>query len=58
MVRGQPGRVQAMASTDGLIGRPTEELLRSWGHAIAGRSERANRKKPGIEYRVLWIDRS
>lgn len=36
--------------------RPTEELLRSWGYAIAGRSERANRKKPGMEYRVLWID--
>ena len=36
--------------------RPTEELLRSWGYAIAGRSERANRKKSGIDYRVLWID--
>lgn len=37
--------------------RPTEELLRSWSHAIAGRSERANRGKPSIDYRVLWIDR-
>jgi hypothetical protein len=36
--------------------RPTEELLRSWGYAIAGRSERANRTKPGREYRVLWIE--
>ena len=36
--------------------RPTEDLLRSWGHRVAGRSERANRKKPGMEYRVLWID--
>lgn len=36
--------------------RPTEELLRSWGNRIAGRSERAHRKKPGIDYRVLWID--
>ena len=36
--------------------RPTEGLLRSWGHRIAGRSERANRRKPGMEYRVLWID--
>ncbi len=36
--------------------RPTEELLRSWGFEIAGGSERANRKKPGIDYRVLWID--
>ncbi len=36
--------------------RPTEELLRSWGHRVAGRSERTNRKKPGMEYRVLWID--
>jgi len=38
--------------------RPTEELLRSWGYAIAGRSERANRTKPGMEYRVLWIESS
>ena len=36
--------------------RPTEELLRSWGHMIGGRSERTNRKKPAIDYRVLWID--
>lgn len=36
--------------------RPTEQLLRSWGHIISGRSERANRRKPGIDYRVLWID--
>jgi GNAT superfamily N-acetyltransferase len=36
--------------------RLTEALLRSWGHRIAGRSERANRRKPGMEYRVLWID--
>ena len=36
--------------------RPTEQLLRSWGHIVAGRSERANLKKPGIDYRVLWID--
>lgn len=36
--------------------RPTEGLVRSWGHTVAGRSERANRSKPGMEYRVLWID--
>ena len=36
--------------------RPTEHLLRSWGHPIAGRSERAHPTKPGMEYRVLWID--
>ena len=36
--------------------RTTEELLRSWGHRIAGRSERAHRRKPGMEYRVLWLD--
>jgi len=36
--------------------RPTEGLLRSWGIRIAGRSERANRRKHGIDYRVLWID--
>ena len=36
--------------------RPTERLLRDWDHRIAGRSERAHRTKPGMEYRVLWID--
>jgi len=36
--------------------RPIEEQLRSWGYAISGRSERANRKKPGMDYRVLWVD--
>lgn len=38
--------------------RPTEHLLRSWGLRIDGRSERAHRTKPGMEYRVLWIDAS
>ncbi|MBA2263540.1 MAG: hypothetical protein H0W10_02635 [Chloroflexi bacterium] len=37
-------------------GRPTEGLLRSWDFAITGRSERTHRAKPGIDYRVLWID--
>ena len=36
--------------------RTTEELLASWGVRVAGRSVRPNRKKPGMEYRVLWID--
>jgi diadenosine tetraphosphate (Ap4A) HIT family hydrolase/SAM-dependent methyltransferase len=36
--------------------RPTEELIRSWGYRIAGRSERAHRRKSGIDHRVLWID--
>jgi SAM-dependent methyltransferase len=36
--------------------RPTEQLLRGWGYRIAGRSERANRHKPQVDYRVLWID--
>lgn len=38
--------------------RPTEELLRSWGYRLAGCSERANRTKPGIDCRVLWIESS
>ncbi len=38
--------------------RPTETLLRAWGFRVAGRSERANPKKPGMDYRVLWIDRA
>lgn len=36
--------------------RPTEELIGSWGLRVAGRSERVNRRKPEVEYRVLWID--
>lgn len=37
--------------------RTTEDLLESWGLSVAGRSVRANRWNPGMEYRVLWIDR-
>jgi SAM-dependent methyltransferase len=36
--------------------RTTEDAVRSWGFPIAGRSERAHRRKPGMEHRVLWID--
>jgi len=36
--------------------RTTEDELRSWGLELAGGSVRANRRKPGMEYRVLWID--
>ena len=36
--------------------RTTEELLDSWGFALAGCSVRPNRHKPGMEYRVVWID--
>jgi hypothetical protein len=36
--------------------RSTEEALRAWGYPIAGRSERAHRTKPGMGYRVLWVD--
>lgn len=36
--------------------RPTEDLLRGWGHRIAGRSDRMRPTKAGMEYRVLWID--
>jgi len=36
--------------------RDTEDLVRSWGYRIAGRSERANLRKPEIDYRVFWVD--
>jgi hypothetical protein len=36
--------------------RTTEEALRAWGFRVAGRSERVNRRKLGMEYRVLWLD--
>jgi len=37
--------------------RTTEDALESLGFAVAGRSVRPNRRKPGMEYLVLWIDR-
>jgi SAM-dependent methyltransferase len=36
--------------------RPTETMIRAWGHAIAGRSERLNVRKPQVDYRVFWVD--
>ena len=36
--------------------RPTEALLREWGHRVAGRSDRINKGKPLIDHRILWID--
>lgn len=36
--------------------RPTEELLRAGGFEIAGRHDVPHPAKPGIDYRVLWID--
>jgi len=36
--------------------RPTEELLRACGFAIAGRRDEPHPTKSGIDYRVLWID--
>ncbi len=36
--------------------RTIEDELSSWGIGIDGRSARPNRRKPGMEYRVLWID--
>jgi hypothetical protein len=36
--------------------RTVEDELRSWGLQVAGRSVRPNRRKQGMEYRVLWID--
>jgi SAM-dependent methyltransferase len=36
--------------------RTTESELAAWGWPAAGRSVRANRRKLGMEYRVLWYD--
>ena len=36
--------------------RTTEDRLAGWGLRATGRSERPNPKRPGMEYRVLWID--
>jgi SAM-dependent methyltransferase len=37
--------------------RTTADALESWGVRVAGISSRPNRDKPGMEYRVLWVDR-
>ncbi len=37
--------------------RTTEDEIASWGLEVSGRSVRASPRKPGMEYRVLWIDR-
>ena len=34
----------------------TERLLAQFGYRLSGRNERPNRKKPGMRYRVVWID--
>ena len=34
----------------------TERLLESFGYTVSGRSERPNRHKPGMRYRVVWLD--
>ncbi len=36
--------------------RHTEDLVRGWGYRIAGRSERTNRHKPAVDYRVFWVE--
>src|SRR5207245_8654873 len=35
---------------------PTEDLVRSFGFEIAGRSERLHPRHPELAYRCLWID--
>lgn len=37
--------------------RTIEDSMESWGFVVAGRSVRQNRHRPGMEYRVLWIDK-
>jgi SAM-dependent methyltransferase len=34
----------------------TERFLGELGYRLSGRSERPHRKKPGMRYRVVWID--
>lgn len=52
----QTGRLIIGVFNEQLDERPTEQTIRSWGFAIAGRSERLNLRKPQVDYRVLWID--
>jgi trans-aconitate methyltransferase len=52
----QAGRLIVGVFNEQTSERPTEEMMRDWGYRIAGRSERANLKKPEIDYRVFWID--
>jgi hypothetical protein len=50
------GRLLVGVFNEHVSERTTEELLESWGFSVAGRGVRPNRKKPGMEYRVVWID--
>lgn len=52
----QAGRLIVGVFNEQTHERPTEDLVRGWGYRIAGRSERANLKKPEIDYRVFWVD--
>jgi len=52
----QADRVIVGVFNEEIEARPTEELVQSWGYRICGRSERANLRKPQIDYRVLWVD--
>jgi SAM-dependent methyltransferase len=38
--------------------RTTEDALRSWGLEPTGAAMRRHRSKPGMEYRLVWIDSS
>jgi SAM-dependent methyltransferase len=53
---GYSGRVVVGVFNEHESERTTEDEIDSWGFPIAGRSTRANPWKPGMEYRVLWID--
>ncbi len=52
----QADRVIVGVFNEQLESRPTEDMVRSWGYEIAGRSERLNLRKPQIDYRVMWVD--
>ena len=52
----QADRVIVGVFNEQIEARQTEKLVQSWGYRIAGRSERANLRKPQIDYRVFWVD--
>jgi len=55
-LRAQADRLIVDVFNEQIDERPTEDLVRSWGYRIAGRSERTNLRKSEIDYRVFWVD--
>jgi len=55
-LRSQAGRVIVGVFNEHFDERQIEDMVRGWDYRLAGRSERANRHKPEMDYCVFWVD--